>query len=134
MNSQQEQLFEEIMDQKISQEKFLYEGRDENGRWNLIAGLRNYRKYVRAYIDGFSGGRVSNSVFEIVLKEMLEASPRELRPIIVEDRSSEIEKKIADFEAGKIPVYSFRLACKADRELRDAYERFTGLAQLATGR
>ena len=125
MNSQQEQLFEEIMDQKISQEKFLYEGRDENGRWNLIAGLRNYRKYVRAYIDGFSGGRVSNSVFEIVLKEMLEASPRELRPIVMEE---EPELTVEQYRA--MPVRQIQLKYRSDPGFKAGVEKLIASGQI----
>jgi hypothetical protein len=73
---------------------------------------------------------VSASAFSIIERELVQSG--ELRPIAVNDRSSEIEKKIADFDAGKVPVYQFRLACKADRELRDAYEQHTGLAKLAS--
>jgi len=125
MNSQQEQLFEEIMDQKISQEKFLYEGRDENGRWNLIAGLRNYRKYVRAYIDGFSGGRVSNSVFEIVLKEMLEASPRELRPIVVEE-----EPELTLEQYRSMPVRQIQLKYRSDPGFKAGVEKLIASGQI----
>ncbi len=125
MNSQQEQLFEEIMDRKISQETFLYEGRDENGRWNLIAGLRNYRKYVRAYIDGFSGGRVSNSVFEIVLKEMLEASPRELRPIVMEE---EPELTVEQYRA--MPVRQIQLKYRNDPAFKAGVEKLIASGQI----
>ncbi len=120
MNDQQSEVFEQKMDKWL--EEHIYKG---------DGGLR-FRRYVEAYVELNCAGRVSDSVFEIVERAMVEAG--ELRPIVFDDKSSEIEKKIADFEAGKIPVYNFRLACKADRELRDAYERFTGLAQLASGR
>ena len=120
MNDLQQQEFEAKLDERMER-GFLYTGKN---------ALINYRKYLVAYIDGFNAGRVSDSVFDIVLDAMVDRG--ELRPIVFDDNSSEIEKKIADFEAGKIPVYNFRLACKADRELRDAYEKHTGLAQLAS--
>jgi hypothetical protein len=122
MNAQQQELFEQKFDERIAR-GFLYTGKDS---------IANYRKFVQIYIDHYNGGRVSDSAFDIVLKEMLASG--DLKPLVFDDKSSEIEKTIADFEAGKIPVYNFRLACKANRELRDAYEQFTGLAQLASGR
>ena|ERR1700730_6642069 len=121
MNDTQRELFEQKMEERMER-GFLYTGK------NAIA---NFRKYVEGHIDNYNGGRVSESAFEIVERAMLESG--ELgRPIVFDDKSGEIAKKIADFEAGKIPVYNFRLACKADRELRDAYEKHTGLAQLAS--
>ncbi|SRR6266478_733159 len=120
MNAEQQELFEIKMDDRMAR-GFLYTGK------NAIA---KFRENVQLFIDGFSSGRVSDSAFEIVEREMVNAG--ELRPILFDDQSSAIEKNIADFDAGKIPVYQFRLACKADRELRDAYERHTGLAQLAS--
>jgi hypothetical protein len=123
MNAQNQELFEEMFDERIGD--FLYCGKNE-------PALTLYRKRVQFYIDEFNAGRVTKSAFDIVLKALLASG--ELRPIIFNDKSAEIAQKIADFEAGRIPVYNFRLACKADRELRDAYERHTGLAQLASGR
>ena len=121
MNAEQQELFETKMDDRMAR-GFLYTGENAIGK---------FRHYVAQYIDTNNAGRVSLSAFEIVEKALVESG--ELgRPIIFDDKSSEIEKKIADFEAGKIPVYNFRLACKADRELRDAYEQHTGLAQLAS--
>jgi hypothetical protein len=119
MNDTQRELFEQKMEQWF--EDHLYTGA------NAIA---RFRQNVADYIDVNNAGRVSDSAFSIVEKAMVEVG--ELRPIVFDDNSSEIEKKIADFEAGRVPVYNFRLACKADRELRDAYERHTGLAQLAS--
>ncbi len=120
MNDLQQQEFEQKFEERMER-GFLYTGK------NAIA---KFREYLQTYIDQHNAGRVSDSVFEIIEKAMVASG--ELRPIVFDDKSSEIEKKIADFEAGKIPVYNFRLACKADRELRDAYERHTGLAQLAS--
>jgi hypothetical protein len=123
MNDTQREVFEQKFDELIAR-GFLYCGE------NAIA---NFRKYVAAYIDTYNAGRVSESAFDIVLREMLASG--DLKPIVVaDDKSAEIQKKIADFDAGKISVYEFRLACKANRELRDAYEQHTGLAQLAPGR
>jgi len=125
MNAQNQQLFEEMLDERLAH-GFLYHGKNESA-------LPLYRKRVQFYINEFNAGRPSLSAFDICLKALLASG--ELKPVVFDDKSSEIEKKIADFEAGRIPVYNFRLACKADRELRDAYERHTGLAQLAsTGR
>jgi len=123
MNSQQEQLFEEIMDQKISQEKFLYEGRDENGRWNLIAGLRNYRKYVRAYIDGFSGGRVSDSAFEIVDREMVNAG--ELRPSVVREAP---ELTLEQYRS--MPVRQIQLKYRNDPAFKAGVEKLIASGQI----
>jgi|SRR6266404_488450 len=121
MNAEQQELFEIKMEDRMER-GFLYTGENAIGK---------FRHYVAQYIDTNNAGRVSSSAFEIVEKALVESG--ELgRPIIFDDKSSEIEKKIADFEAGKTPVYNFRLACKQDRELRDAYERHTGLAQLAS--
>jgi hypothetical protein len=122
MNAQQQELFEQKFDERIAS-GFLYTGKDS---------IANYRKFVQLFIDTHSGGRPSESAFDIVLKEMLASG--DLKPIAFDDKSSEIEKKIADFDAGRISVYEFRLACKQNRELRDAYERHIGLAQLASGR
>lgn len=120
MNDQQKDLFEKVMDDRMG--GFLFTGKN---------AITSYRKFVELYIDNYNGGRVSESAFDIVLKEMLASG--DLHPIAVEeDKSSEIAKKIADFEAGRISVYEFRLACKANRELRDAYEQHTGLAQLGS--
>src|SRR5712664_837374 len=121
MDDNQRELFEQKMEERLER-GFLFTGH------NAIA---KFRHYVAQYVDTNNGGRVSSSAFEIVEKALVESG--ELgRPIVFDDKTSEIEKKIADFEAGKIPVYNFRLACKADRELRDAYEKHTGLAQLAS--
>jgi len=120
MNEIQQQEFEAMFDARMER-GFLFTGK------NAIA---KFREYIQAYIDRHNAGRVSDSVFEIIEKAMVASG--EIRPIVFDDKTSEIEKKIADFEAGKVPVYNFRLACKADRELRDAYERHTGLAQLAS--
>jgi hypothetical protein len=60
--------------------------------------------------------------------------PRESAP--ASQVPSEIPQEIADkirlFEAGKISTYEFRLACKSNRVLRDAYEQYTGLALMAS--
>jgi hypothetical protein len=123
------EVFEQKLDARISK-GFHYTAKGVDGKWTIAAAIPTFIKFVELYIEANNAGRVSNSVFEIVERELVQSG--ELRPIAVEDKSAGIAQKIADFEAGKIPVYNFRLACKADRELRDAYERFTGLAQLAS--
>jgi len=87
MNDQQQELFEQKFAERIAR-GFPYCGK------NSIAV---YRKYVIAFIENFSGGRVSDSAFDIILKELLASG--DLKPIVFDDKSSEIEKKIADFES-----------------------------------
>ena len=132
MNEQEKAIFEKKIDDRINR-GFLFVGKNAQGGWDIPSAIASYAEFVELYICRYSGGLVSASAFEIVLREMLASG--DLKPIRVEDdKSSEIAQKIADFDAGKISVYQFRLDCKSNRELRDAYERHTGLAQLSQGR
>src|SRR5712691_3108761 len=100
MNDTQKELFE------VKMEGWLEEHICKGDGW-----IR-FRRYVEDYIEANNAGRVSDSAFSIVEQEMIRAG--ELRLLVFDDKSSAIAQKIADFDAGKIPVYNFRLACKAD--------------------
>ena len=63
----------------------------------------------------------------------LPAQPNTPPPQEEQEVAPEILNKIKQFESGQISTYQFRLACKNDRVLRDAYERHIGLAALAAG-
>jgi hypothetical protein len=132
----QEQMFEQDYDRFVAG-GFFYTAKDPAGKWTLVEALKRLREFTMRYVQKHNSGMSSQSAFGIIRDELLaESDPTfKIVPIVVEeDNSSEIARKIADFDAGKISVYQFRLDCKANRELRDAYERHTGLAQLSQGR
>jgi hypothetical protein len=134
MTEQQEQNFENEYDNFLAP-GFFYTAKDSNGRWTLVEALNRLRKYTRLYIEKHNSGMSSQSAFGIIRDQLLAETDPTFRivPIVVEeDKSSQIAQKIADYDAGRISTYEFRLACKANRELRDAFEQHTGLAQLAS--
>ena len=88
MNDQQQELFEQKMEDRMAR-GFLY-----------IGSIAKFRENVQLFIDGFSGGRVSDSAFEIVEKSMVEAG--ELRPIVVKEEPELTAKEYHSMSAGHI--------------------------------
>ncbi len=97
MNDLQQQEFDEKLDARMAR-GFLYCGKN---------ALINYRKYLVAYIDGFNAGRVSDSVFDIVLDAMVDRG--ELRPIVVEEES---ELTLEQYRS--MPIRQIQLKYKND--------------------
>ena len=134
MTEQQAQSFENEFE-KFTADGFFFTAKDASGRWTLVEALNRLRKYTGLYIEKHNSGLSSQSAFSIIRDQLLAESDPNFRivPVVVEEdkSSAEIAQKIADYDAGRISTYEFRLACKANRELRDAFEQHTGLAQLA---
>ena len=106
MNDLQQQEFDEKLDARMAR-GFLYCGKN---------ALINYRKYLVAYIDGFNAGRVSDSVFDIVLDAMVDRG--ELRPIVVE---SEPELTLQEYRS--MPVRQIQLKYRSDPAFKAGVEK-----------
>ena len=101
MDDNQRELFEQKMEERLER-GFLFTGH------NAIA---KFRHYVAQYVDTNNGGRVSSSAFEIVEKALVESG--ELgRPIVFDDKTSEIERKLRISRPAKYPFIISALHAK----------------------
>ena len=107
MNDQQQELFEQKFAERIAR-GFLYCGKN---------ALINYRKYLVAYIDGFNAGRVSDSVFNIVLDAMVDRG--ELRPMVLEEEEPELTLQ----QYRSMPVRQIQLKYRSDPVFKAGVEK-----------
>jgi hypothetical protein len=106
MNAEQQELYEQKMEERLER-GFLYTGKD---------AIAKYRQYVAAYVDNWNGGRVSDSVFLIVEKAMVDAG--ELRPIIVEE-----EPELTVQEYRSMPIRQIQTKYRNDPVFKAGVEK-----------
>ncbi len=106
MNAQQQELFEQKFDERMER-GFLFTGK------NAIA---KFREYLQTYIDRHNAGRVSDSVFEIIERAMVETG--ELRPIVVEE-----EPELTLEQYRSMPVRQIQLKYRNDPAFKAGVEK-----------
>jgi hypothetical protein len=134
VNAQQHNEFDKFWDAWFSEnvDKLTFKAKDGNGRWSVAAVVPTLLRLSEAYVEKHNAGNASQSVFHIVLNLMIESG--DLVP--VKDESSQIPADILEFiqqaERGEISTYELRRKYLSERSFRNAYDIYTGLAQLAT--
>jgi len=133
LNAIQKEHFEKDWDGFVAEqpEGTLYKTLDENGQWSIVPVHQKLRSFTEAYIEKHNSGFSSKSAFQIVLDLLVNNG--DFKAVV--DREPEVPDETADFirryEANQVSTFEFRRAYMSNRALRDAYDRHTGLAQLA---
>jgi hypothetical protein len=116
MNSVQKLLFDQKLDARLAQ-GFLYLAKNAAGQWSVTAAPASYAKMVELYIDGYNNGRVSDSAFEIVEREMVASG--DLRAIAAE--AEEPELTVEQYRA--MPVRQIQLKYRSDPAFKAGVEK-----------
>ena len=136
MNAVQQNQFDEFFDKFLANhpEGFVYLAKDPaTGKWSPLATIPLLRKFTELYVERYNSGAPSESAFGIVLNELIKAGdlrslPSDETPKIPAD----VFTFIRDAENGKISTYELRRKYMSDRNFRNYYDQYTGLAQLVT--
>ena len=110
-----------------------YKGRDEQGNWSLTASMPLVYKFSKLYSEKHNNGFASQSVFSIVRNMLVESGDL----VGVKDEPqipADILEFIQKAETGKVSTYELRRRYLSDRNFRNSYDQYTGLAALATAK
>jgi hypothetical protein len=127
MNDQEKGIFEKKLDDRMNS-GFPYVGKNAQGGWDIPSAIASYAKFVELYICRYSGGLVSASAFEIVLREMLASG--DLKAIAVEEEPEDKPVTLTAREYHAIPTRVIIRKHQTDPAFRAAVQHLINTNQI----
>jgi hypothetical protein len=127
MNDQEQSIFEKKLDDRINR-GFPYLGKNARGAWDIPSAISRYVKFVELYINHYSDGRVSESAFNIVLREMLASG--DLKEIAVEEAPEDKPVTLTAREYHAIPTRVIIRKHQTDPAFRAAVQHLINTNQI----